>query len=70
MQLLLHIHAQCNIMIFLFYGIEHMLEKKSAISYLQKEATQETGKVKVLKIIRLYLDLPLLQVLDPVTLNQ
>lgn len=44
-----------------------MLEKKSAAPQLRKETAQETGKVKVLKIVRPYLDLPLLQVLDPVT---
>lgn len=33
----------------------------------RRKKPQETGKVKVLKIVRLFLDLPLLQVLDPVT---
>lgn len=47
--------------------IKSMLEKKSAAPRLQKETVQETGKTKVRKTVRLFLDLPLLQVLDPVT---
>lgn len=44
-----------------------MLEKKSAAPHSQKETAQETEKNKVFKIVGLFLDLPLLQVLDPVT---
>lgn len=47
--------------------VKSMLEKKSAAPHLQKQTAHETGKIKVLKIVRLFLDLPLLQVLDPVT---
>lgn len=50
--------------------VNRMLGKKSAAPSLQKETAQETGKIKVLKVVGLFLDLPLLQVLDPVTWNQ
>lgn len=50
--------------------VNSMLEKKSAAPHSQKETAQETEKNKIFKIVGLFLDLPLLQVLDPVTWNQ
>lgn len=44
-----------------------MLEIKSEGPHLQKQTAQKTSKAKDLKAVGLYLDLPLLQVLDPVT---
>lgn len=41
--------------------------KKSAAPHSQNETDQRTGGNEVFTIVRLFLDLPLLQVLDPVT---
>lgn len=52
---------------FSVLAVKSMLEKKSAAPNLQKETAQKTGKIMAFEIVRLFLDLPLLQVLDPVT---